>query len=134
MSSQFPYQYGLIDGRKIAYPIVIVFLETIRGRRAYSFIMDTGSDHLTLPHHMINLLGVSKKDLVSGRAQGVGKTLVQTKEGKIPITFCRQTFTVHVSFTDHDKTPFLLGRDDIFDRFNVIFDNDNQVAVFENRK
>lgn len=81
MSFTFPYQYGFVDNRKIPYPTVTVQLETIRGKRNYSFIMDTGADTLTL----------------------------------------------------NDITPFLLGKENIFDKFNVIFDNDREVTIFEER-
>lgn len=133
MSSNFPYQYGYIDNRKIPYPLVPVELNTIRGSRSYAFIMDTGADDSTLPHYMMQLLDVDKKSLKQSTAQGVGKILVKTWEGEITITFCSQTFSLPCSFTDNDKTPLLLGKEGIFDRFNLIFDNDKQMTVFEKR-
>ncbi len=134
MSFTFPYQYGFIENRKIPYPIVSIYLDTVRGRRSFSFIMDTGADNLTLPHHMIFLLGLKKKNLKESRSQGIGYNLVKTWESKIIIGFCGLSFPVHCSFTDNDKTPFLLGKEDIFDKFNLIFDNENQSTGFEDKK
>ena len=131
MSFKFPYQYGFVDNRKIPYPTVPVSLDTIRGRRSFLFIMDTGADTLTLPKYMIHLLGIDKKQLTESEAQGIGKELVQTWEGKGSITFCGRTFSVNCSFTDNDNTPFLLGKEEIFDKFNVIFDNEKQLTIFE---
>ena len=130
----FPYQYGFVDNRKIPYPIVIAQLDTIRGKRSYSFIMDTGADNLTLPKFMIELLGVEKKTLRLSKSQGIGKKLVKTWEGSISITFCRKRFSILCSFTDNDKTPFLLGKEGIFDNFNIIFNNNKEVTIFEERK
>ncbi len=131
MSFNFPYQYGFVDNRKIPYPIVTIFLKTIRGRRAFSFIMDTGADDLTLPYYMISLLGIKKESLSPSKSQGISKELVHTWEGMIPIELCNMNFDVHCAFTDNNKTPFLLGKEDIFTRFNIIFNNKNQETVFE---
>lgn len=116
MSFSFPYQYGFIDNRKIPYPIVPVILETIRGKRTYSFIMDTGADTTTLPKYMMTLLNVDPSKLKESLSQGIGETLVKTWEGKISITFCDKNFSITCSFTDNDRTPLLLGKEGIFDK------------------
>ena len=130
MSFNFPYQYGLINGLKIPYPIVIVTLNTIRGKRDYSFIMDTGADTMTLPNFMLTLLKINQKSLKQGKSQGIGKTLVNIWEGEITIIFCKQTLNVNCCFTDNDETPFLLGKDGIFNHFNVFFDNHKKETIF----
>lgn len=129
----FPYQYGFVDNRKIPYPIVIAQLETIRGKRSYSFIMDTGADTLTLPKYMISLLGIDKKSLKQSKSQSIDKKLVKTWEGNILITFCRKSFSILCSFTQNDKTPFLLGKVNIFDKFNITFDNNREMTIFEEK-
>ncbi|MBI4009094.1 hypothetical protein HY357_02580 [Candidatus Roizmanbacteria bacterium] len=134
MSFKFPYQFRLVDNLKIPYPIVTIYLETIRGRRAFSFIMDTGADSMTLPYYMITLLGIKKESLIGSESQGIGKELVKTWEGKININFCERQFAIHCSFTDNNKTPLLLGKEDIFAKFNVVFDNDKQQTIFAERK
>jgi len=129
----FPYQYGFINKRRIPYPIVPIAIPTVLGDRSYAFIMDTGSDSMTLPRYMIQLLGLHQTKLRESTAQGVGETLVKTYETVIDISFCKQVFSVPCSFADNDRTPFLLGKDGIFKRFNITFDNDRQRTIFENR-
>lgn len=131
MFFKFPYQYGFIDNRKIPYPIATVFLKTVRGRRAFLFIVDTGADNVTLPYYMMSLLGIKKESLSPNKSQGISKELVNTWEGTIPIELCDMQLNVHCAFTDNNKTPFLLGKEDIFSTFNVLFDNKNQQTVFE---
>ena len=134
MSFTFPYQFRLAENHRIPYPIVTIFLETVRGHREFSFIMDTGADNLTLPYYMITLLGVKKQSLIESESQGIGKELVKTWEGNIPIIFFNRKFNIHCSFTNNDKTPLLLGKEGIFDFFNVTFNNDKQETIFEERK
>lgn len=95
--------------------------------------MDTGADNLTLPYYMITLLGVKKDSLTASESQGIGKELVKTWESKIFINFCGKKFEVHCSFTDNNKTPLLLGKEDIFDQFNIVFDNNSKQTIFEER-
>ncbi|MBI2029058.1 hypothetical protein HYT02_01440 [Candidatus Gottesmanbacteria bacterium] len=96
--------------------------------------MDTGADTLTLPKYMITLLGIKNSELTQSQSQGISEELVKTWEGKITIQFCNMTFPIHCSFTDNDKTPLLLGKEDIFDKFNITFNNDRQATVFERLK
>lgn len=134
MSFKFPYQYGYVDGHKIPYPVISLQLQTIRGNRDYFFIFDSGADLCTLPHYMIKLLGLEKSKLKKNKSQGVGKKLVNTLEGEIQINFCNKKFPILCSFTLHDKTPLLLGKQGIFDRFNIKFDNDQKNTVFTLKK
>lgn len=134
MSFKFPYQYGFYDNRKIPYPIVTIQLYTTRGVRNFSCIMDTGADTLTLPKYIMKLLGIDDKSLRESYSQGIGKRLVRTWEGKIMINFCGKKMSVYCSFTDNNKTPLLLGKENVFDLFNVAFDNDHQTTIFEERK
>ena len=134
MPFRFPYQYGLLDHKKIPYPIVYVYLFTILGKRRYSFIFDTGADYMMLPKYMATVLGIDLKSLKKSQARGINKTKVTIWEGTIPVAFCGLTFDVHVSFTNNNKTPLLLGKQDIFDRFNILFDNDHQEIIISSRK
>lgn len=133
MSFHFPYQYGFVDNRKIPYPIVPVTLGTIRGPRMYSFIMDTGADTMTLPRYMITLLGIKQSALTKSTMQGIGASQVNTWEAIVPIAFCKQNFSIPCSFTEHDKVPFLLGKEEIFNRFTIVFDNDQQRTTFQEK-
>lgn len=83
---------------------------------------------------MATVLGIDLKSLKKSQARGINKTKVAIWEGAIPVAFCGLTFDVHVSFTDNNKTPLLLGKQDIFDRFNILFNNDNQEITISSRK
>lgn len=67
------------------------------------------------------------------KSQGIGKELVRIWESEIKIYFGEDTLQVKCSFTDNDNTPFLLGKDGIFQKYNIKFDNDANETVFEQR-
>lgn len=126
----FPYKFARLETGLVPYPIVPVFLKTPAGMRRFDFIIDTGADFTTLPNYMIKILGLDKNTLVASFAQGIGGNHVRTLEGKINMEFCRKIFYARCSFTDNDSTPLLLGKIDIFDKFEFHFRNkDNKLVV-----
>lgn len=131
---EFPYQEVLFDSKIVLYPIVKVKLNTVFGKRLYSFIMDTGADITTVPRYMIEILGIDRKDLTPSTWFGISKQPVQSLIGSIVLELNRFTFSVPCVFTDNNETPVLLGKGGIFDRFNIFFDNDHNKTVFTERK
>lgn len=133
MSFVYPYQYEQVDNLLIPYPVVPVTLNTIRGPRAYSFIVDTGADTTTMPRFMLVLLGLQPSRLKSSVSQGIGKNIVKTREAIVTIMIHGERLQAPCSFTDNDHTPFLLGKVGIFDAFNIQFNNDKHQVEFERR-
>lgn len=43
-------------------------------------------------------------------------------------------YALRISLSINNKTPLLLGKENIFDSFNVSFDNDKEQTIFEERK
>lgn len=133
MSFVFPYQYERVGKLLIPYPIVPLTLKTIRGPRAYSFIVDTGADTTTMPRFMMVLLGLEAGSLKSSLSQGIGKNIVKTREAIVTIMIHGERLQVPCSFTDNDYTPFLLGKVGIFDKFSIYFNNDIHQVEFKER-
>ncbi|MCR4263621.1 MAG: aspartyl protease family protein [Candidatus Roizmanbacteria bacterium] len=133
MSFEFPYRFlKFEDGGEVPYPIIIAKLNTTLGKQSYSFILDTGADITTLPHYMISLLGMDKKKLEKSESTGIGgKT--QTFNGKTDIIIGKLTFSIPVVFVMNNAIPFLLGKEGIFDRFNIVLDNDRNRTVLHVR-
>lgn len=127
----FPYQYEQVGNLTIPYPLVPITLTTIRGPRNYLFLVDTGADILTLPNHMIYLLGIKRQSLKQNWSQGIGNKLVKTWGSHINIVFCNKNHLLPCIFTDNDHTPMLLGKSGIFDKYNIAFDNKNHQTIFD---
>lgn len=132
-SFKFPYRY-FPNNKKNPYPAVVLTLKTIQGKKRFMFIMDTGSDMMVLPKYMKYRLDIDRTKLRKSIAYGISGKAVATEEIELPVNFCGETFSIRASFTDNNQTPFLLGKEGIFDRFNITFDNDERVTVFEKRK
>ena len=58
----FPFQYDEFpEFGRLFVPIVKIGLNTMDGLVHYNFIVDTGADFTTLPHHMAYRLGLDLK-------------------------------------------------------------------------
>ncbi len=95
--------------------------------------IDTGADVTTLPKYVAEELGIDLKKLETGTSQGVGEELVRTWESKINIKIGPESFPIHCSFVSSNKIPLLLGKIDVFDCFNLHFDNDEEELVLIKR-
>jgi hypothetical protein len=134
MSFKFPYQYVFLGKKRVPYPMVTITLQTIQGAKDYLFVMDTGADMMVMPKYMMYLMDIDKSTLKKSYAHGITGKETKTFEAMIPITFCGESFSLRCAFTDNNKTPLLLGKEGIFDRFTLLFDNENGMTIFEKRK
>jgi hypothetical protein len=130
MSFSFPYQFVTIGNKQIPYPIIPVTLTTVFEKRAYGFILDTGADVTTMPHYMLTILGLDEKKLNKSTAMGIGNTPVNIRETTITIRIGTVDFSVPCSFTDNNQTPLLLGKEGLFDTFNIFFNNSKNQVEF----
>ena len=132
MSFEFPYHFLQFDNVSVPYPMVTATLSTFLGRHPYSFVMDTGADVTTLPNYMIAVLGLDRSALEETESTGVGgKT--KSYNAEITITIKKLTFTLPVTFVENNAIPLLLGKEGIFDRFNIVFDNDAKKTILHVR-
>ncbi len=132
-SFRFPYQFIQIDIGKIPYPVVPVVTANGKKLLKYDFIVDTGADVTTLPKYIAEELGIDLSKLQSGNSQGIGEGLIKTWETKVKIRIGNVDFRIRCSFVSSNKIPPLLGKIDIFDRFNLYFDNDKEELVLTRR-
>ena len=61
--------------------------------------------------------------------KGVSGRLMGAHKHSLDLKIQGEKIQVRCMITKSDRTPFLLGRIDFFDQFDVIFDNKNQKIV-----
>lgn len=88
-------------------------------------VIDTGSDYTLLPYFLLGELGINaEKDCQEIEAQGVGgKTKVYLLKKKLQIKIGEFERKIPVGFLPDNSIPPLLGREEFFETFRVIFDN-----------
>lgn len=126
MSIEFPLDKKLTTLGEVSDPVIIVDVLTKEGFLPFEFILDTGADCTVLPKHMAELTGIDLSFCKQDRTYGLKNEPLNVYIGNITIRISRYKFPIRCLFTEDDSTSLLLGRMDIFSRFNITFDNKNK--------
>lgn len=126
----FPYQFKVTKDGKIADPVIYLDVLTPSGLRKIGFLVDSGSDTIVLPlapyHFWFNFKPNPKSATTLGGVEGKGVTAYPRK---ITLQIGKEEFNVRCYLVKSNTIP-LLGRLDIWDKFNWIFDNKKGQVVF----
>ena len=126
MSIEFPLDKKLTTLGEVPDPVIIVDVLTKEGFLPFEFILDTGADCTVLPKYMAELTGVDLSSCKQDCTYGLKNEPLNVYIDNITIKISRYEFPIRCLFSEDDSTSLLLGRMDIFSRFNIIFDNKNK--------
>jgi len=76
-----------------------------------------------VPKSMAEWVGFDLKKSPKLRSYGVEGRGIRVNEGSLKIRIGMVELTVPCLFSSQEKTPLLLGRAGLFDRFTISFDN-----------
>jgi len=113
----------------VVKPLIPVDILTSAGYRPYEVLLDTGADCTMLPKFMARLIGV---DLAACRhlpSYGIEGAGVMTYASRITARIGRTVLTLPCLFSENERSPFILGRMGLFDRFSITFDNRRKKIV-----
>ncbi len=118
-------------------PVIDLLFTERRGHNLYTFIVDSGADISLAPRQLaeriginwtsgskVSLTGISPKPdcTVEGRIHRVPAILPDTGlELELPVCFAA------------GDAPYLIGREEFFDRFNVTLDKKNKRTIFSEK-
>lgn len=112
---------------KVHRPIAEVFFKhRTRGIwQPVTMIIDTGADYTLLPRFLATPLGIDlNRDCKVINTQGVGgKSKVYLVKGKIGVRIGNFKREIPVGFLSSDFIPPLMGRQEFFETFKVVFDD-----------
>lgn len=127
----FPYQFKILEFGKLPDPVIYLDVMTRFGPRKVGFLVDSGSDTTVLPlkpyQFWFKFHPNSKTRTTLGGVEGKG---VGAYPGKITLTFGKTELSIRCYFIESNTIP-LLGRLDVWNKFNWCFDNRKQQVVFE---
>jgi len=95
-----------------------------------SFILDSGAEFTMLPARVARSMDVDLDEFSRLSVEGIEGAGLKGALAPIPIRVGREKLTVRCFFAEKDDVPFLLGRADVFDRFNILFDAKKKRVVF----
>lgn len=132
ISFVFPYgvrfrEGGLFD----IFPVANVFFRSQTGERfSLLLVIDSGAAISALPKSDAIGLGIKPKDGVPFSVTGIGVRRVRAWRHEVTVEMGTESFTLPLVFLDHDAAPRVLGREGIFDRFTIAFDEQKRRSGF----
>lgn len=127
----FPYQFKIIKNERLRDPVIYLPVLTTLGARQIGFLVDSGSDTTIFPlrpyQFWFNFTPDDKEKTTLGGVEGKGVTGFPSK---ITLQIGKDKLSVRCFYVN-SKTMPLLGRLDIWDQYNWIFDNQRNRVVFE---
>ena len=130
MQSKFPLKQKSTDLGVIADPIIAIEILTKYGYQSLDFIVDTGADCSMLPKSMAAIIGINlnkARKMYFGGIEGKG---VLTYISEVTIKIIGKPIKITCAFSSNEQCPFILGRKDVFAKFNILFDNENRLIQF----
>jgi|SRR3989338_1999759 len=124
-----PYQYKHIEFGKVFNPYIPVPIKARWGWQNLWFLVDSGADTTMLTLSLANQLGLEINKNKKTKLFGIGEKSVIAYPGKIELKIGNFVIDTRCYFIDTEDSTLLLGRLDIFDKFNVYFDSTNQKVI-----
>ncbi len=111
-------------------PIIAIPVLTKHGYQHFEFLVDSGADCTIVPLSFAEVLNL---DILRARIipfRGIEGSPVITYIEKITLKLTKKPINVICAFSSNEQTPFILGRKDIFTKFNIFFDNKKKLIRF----
>jgi len=126
----FPYQYKKIEYGKVFNPYISIPVNARWGWQNLWFLVDSGADTTMLTLSLANQLGLEINKNKKTKLFGIGENYVPAYPGKINLKLGNFVIDARCYFIDAEDSVLLLGRMDIFEKFNIYFDSTNQKVIF----
>ena len=129
MRVDFPYarEKSQLSG-PILRPVARVILNDRIPNMMY---VDSGADITLLPKTVGELVGLKREtDEESTSIRGIGKSHIEVLVRRVTMTIGSSRFSARVAWSLVEDVPMLLGRLDVFPRFNILFRERKGIVTF----
>lgn len=132
MSHLFPYGITLQEGGKIAlFPVAEVSLRTKAGEYLSLFlVVDSGATVSALPKSDAPLLGIVVEDGLPIVVGGIEGNPIKGWRHMLPVKLGGEEINLPFVILDTNEAPRVLGREGIFDRYTIVFEESKRRTGF----
>ena len=127
MPVKFPLKQKSTDLGVISDPIIPIDILTKYGYQSLDFLVDTGADCSMMPKSMAKIIGINLNKLPQMHFGGIESKGVLTYIAEVTIKIIHKPIKITCALSSNEQCPFILGRKDIFDKYNILFNNKNRV-------
>lgn len=93
------------------------------------FYVDSGADYTLIPYRMGRFLGLEKIASEVREIGGIGG-VIGARFAQVPIRIGDYQFDCMIGWAQLERIPFLLGRHDVFEHFDITFQQRIKKIIF----
>jgi hypothetical protein len=130
MSVEFPLREDHTSYGPLLTPMIRLAMHTVYGWQFGWFVLDSGADFTSLPESLAEDLGVHLASCPLEGVRGIEGRILPARVGTVVLAFGKELIAVRCHFLKSKNAPYILGRMDVFSRFNIYFNNKARKVVF----
>ena len=130
MSTQFKLKEEITSYGPLLTPQVWLAFNTVYGWQDAWFLIDTGADFTTVPEAVADLVGIDLSKCPKEFVIGIDGRSTPVRVGSLTLQIGRHICPVRCHFLKADHSAYLLGRMDVFSRFDIDFRNRKHRVIF----
>lgn len=120
----------LKTGKIISRPVAKVYLLRDESEWiAEYFYVDSGVDYTLIPYRMGRFLGLEKIASEIREMGGIGG-VIAVRFAVVPMRIETYQFNCTIGWAQIERVPFLLGREDVFEHFEITFKQKARKVIF----
>lgn len=123
MSIEFHCVEKLTKYGPIVDPRITILVKKGDSYHPLTFLFDSGADITMLPYPIAELLNIDLKSSAIDYTYGINENPVKVYVNQITIKIGNDIFPIRCFFSSNKRAPLLLGRVDIWGKYNIIFNN-----------
>ncbi|MBW8049077.1 MAG: hypothetical protein FVQ77_01805 [Cytophagales bacterium] len=132
---EFDYrQERLRSGEIIFRPVANIYI--LRNNKEWiseNFYIDSGADYTMISYRMGIFLGLEKIALDVKQMGGIGGAIT-ARFAIVPMRIEKHQFNCTIAWAQIEQVPLLLGRKNVFDNFDIKFQQRKKKTAFEWQK
>jgi len=130
VSIQFKLKEEITPYGPLLTPLVRLAFNTVRGWQDGWFLIDTGADFTTVPESVADLVGIDLSRCPKEFVIGIDGRSTPVRVGSLTLQIGKHVSPVRCHFLKADHGAYLLGRMDVFSRFDINFKNRKHRVIF----
>ena len=129
--TEFRYrQERLRTGEIIVRPVAKVYLRRSENEWvAEYFYVDSGADYSLIPYRMGQFLGLERIASEVKEIGGIGG-VIAVRFALVPMRIGEHPFDCTMAWAQIERVPFLLGREGVFEHFDITFQQRRKRIIF----
>lgn len=128
----YPYRISVSDGKDVhTFPSVEISIQDKFGQwLTLFFLVDSGATISVLPRSDADVFGIDVENGLRVNVLGIGGEFLTGWKHNLKVRFGNKDMLLPIIFIDNEIAPRILGREGIFERFVLVFEETRRRTGF----